>query len=298
MDTIESLARRHHRVLTTTELLRAGVSEAEIARERRLGRLVRLLRGAYAVPPLSESSEIVMARAAASRYPLAAVSCESALALHGCPVPFPVDVHMTGPLPRPDGTPSVVVHATRLPIAVTSVSAIPVTSPGLALLGAWADLHSVGDRRAIVCAALVHRTTTTQEVVELNPSARRTPAARELLRTCGYVDLGCESPLEIDYYLEVEIAYRLPPPTGRQISIELPGGRRRRVDVLYREARLIIEIDGAHHQIDEATRRRDESTDAILTTMGWRVRRFTRVDILGRPRWVAAQIRAELLAAA
>jgi hypothetical protein len=138
---------------------------------------------------------------------------------------------------------------------------------------------------------------TSAGVAALNPAGRRVPAAAELLASCDLVDLGCESNLEIDYYLGVELAHRLPTPTGRQQWISLRSGGRRRVDILYAEARLIIEIDGAHHRLDEATRRRDEAYDAALVAMGWTVRRFTRDDIRNRPAWVAAQVRAELLSA-
>lgn len=298
MDAIEALARQHRRVVETADLIAAGLGDHDITREHDFGRLIRLIRGAYAVAPLGEPIPLLMAVAANRRYPRGAVSCEFALAVHGCQIEMPADVHTLTPLPRPSGTEGVQVHGTRWPIPIAHVKGVRVVPPAMAVIGAWTDLHRLGDRRAVVCAALVSGITNTGEVSALAPGAKRVPGAGELLRTCEYVELGCESPLEIDYYVGIEIKHRLPPPTGRQQWIELPDGRRRRVDVLYREQRLIIEIDGAHHELDEATKRRDAAMDALLERMGWRVRRFTDRDIRERPAWVAAEIRAELLAAA
>lgn len=298
MDLIEHVARTNRRVVLTSDLLAVGVTEAEIARARRAGTLVRLIRGAYAVAPVTEPLGILAAVATARRYPRGAISCEFALAVHGCQIELPTTVHATTPLPAPDGTEGVSVHGTRWPLPITHVQGIRVVTGAMALIGAWTDLRLLGDRRAVVCAALLGSAATAAEVGLLDPAAKRVPGAVELLKTCAYVELGCESPLEIDYYVEIELAFRLPPPSGRQQWIDLPDGRRRRVDVLYRAQRLIVEIDGAHHQLDEATRRRDEANDAILTGMGWRVRRFTDRDLRDRPAWVAAQIRAELSAAA
>ena len=298
MELIEQLARANRRVVLTSDLLAVGVTEAEIARARRDGTLVRLIRGAYAVAPISEPLPILTAVAANRRYPRGAISCEFALAIHGCAIELPDAVHTTTPLPVPDGTDGVRVHGTRWPIPITHVDGVRAVSGAMALIGAWTDLRHLGDRRAVVCAALLANAATTAEVGALDPAAKRVPGAAELLKTCGYVDLGCESPLEIDYYVGIELTFHLPRPTGRQQWIELPDGRRRRVDVLYAGQRLIIEIDGGHHQLDEATRRRDQAMDAALERMGWRIRRFTRRDIAERPAWVAAEIRAELRSAA
>ncbi len=298
VDPVESLARAHHRVVLTAELMALGLGDHGISRERRSGRLVRLIRGAYAVAPLTEPIEILMARAATRRYRRAAVSCEFALALHGCDLTVPWVVHLLTPLPTPDGTPGVAIHSTRLPVPVVLIRGVPVVPAAFALAGAWTDLSSRRDRQAIVCAALVPDITSTTAVAATMPAARRVPGAGDLLLMCKLVDIGCESPLEMDYYCDIELAHGLPAPTGRQQWIELPDGRRRRVDVLYRASRLIVEIDGAHHWLDEATRRRDEAMDAVLAALGWRVRRFTDRDIRERPAWVAAEVRAELLAAA
>lgn len=296
MDAIESLARQRGRVVLTEELLAVGIDHRGIGREARLGRLVRLIRGAYAVTPFDDDVGILTARAAARRYRLAAVSCEFALALHGCDIPLPDAVHLTGPLPKPPGTPGVVVHASRGPVPITGARGVRVVTGPVAVLGAWSDLAGLGDRRAMVCAAMRAGVARTAHVRALDPGRRRVRGAAELIATCEYVDRGCESPPEIDYLVGVELAHRLPPAT-RQHWIDLPDGRRRRVDVAYLGARLIIEIDGAHHS-DERTSRRDAANDAALVAMGWTVLRFTGRDVMLRPAWVAAQVRAALLAAA
>lgn len=298
MDVIEELARASYRVVLTHELIDHGISTAEIRRLHRDGRLVRLVQGAYAAAPLREPIERLVLRALTRRHPGSAVSCEPALVVHGCPVPHPSRPHLVLPeAHEPISSAAVRTHCTRWPIPVTLVDGLPVVLPAVALIGAWSDLRELDDRRAIACAALTARTTTTADVVAQTPGRRRVPQATELLRTCELVDLGCESPPEIDYLLNVERRHALPS-AERQVWIELPDGRRRRVDALYRAQRLIVEIDGSHHWLDDATARADRTNDLILRALGFRVLRFTWRDVRDRPAWVAAAIRAELAAAA
>jgi hypothetical protein len=60
------------------------------------------------------------------------------------------------------------------------------------------------------------------------------------------------------------------------------------VDFVWRDARLIVEVDGYAYHRSPAAFERDRERDAILTTSGWRVLRFTHGQVTGRPAWVAS----------
>jgi hypothetical protein len=83
----------------------------------------------------------------------------------------------------------------------------------------------------------------------------------------------------------------LPPP---QVQVELSDASARllgRVDLYYREARLVLEYDGGYHRerMVEDNRRQN-----VLISGGYRVLRFTAADIHNRADVVVAQVRAAL----
>lgn len=65
------------------------------------------------------------------------------------------------------------------------------------------------------------------------------------------------------------------------------------LDLAYPELLLAIEYDGKEHRTQERAMR-DLVRQAHLTREGWDVLRFRAVDVLRRPQWVAARVRAEL----
>jgi very-short-patch-repair endonuclease len=60
------------------------------------------------------------------------------------------------------------------------------------------------------------------------------------------------------------------------------------VDFVWRDVRVVVEVDGYAFHRSPSAFERDRERDAILTTNGWRVLRFTHAQITGRPAWVAA----------
>lgn len=64
-----------------------------------------------------------------------------------------------------------------------------------------------------------------------------------------------------------------------------------RADLFYPEARLVIEFDGGNHRERLVS---DDRRQNLLTGAGFRVLRFTAVDIYQRPEVVAAQVRGVL----
>jgi very-short-patch-repair endonuclease len=62
------------------------------------------------------------------------------------------------------------------------------------------------------------------------------------------------------------------------------------VDFVWRDTKLIVEVDGYAHHRSPTAFERDRERDVILTVAGWRVMRFTHTQITRRPAWVAAAI--------
>ncbi len=72
------------------------------------------------------------------------------------------------------------------------------------------------------------------------------------------------------------------------------GGRTYKVDLAFVTERVAIEIQGwAFHQLPEQ-RRADDAKATELQLAGWLVIRLTWQDLVGRPDWVVAQVRAAL----
>lgn len=67
-----------------------------------------------------------------------------------------------------------------------------------------------------------------------------------------------------------------------------------RVDCLWREARLVVELDGGRYHDGLSSRDSDRGRDNRLMAAGWRVLRFTWDDITLRPQQTLAIIRAAL----
>ena len=64
------------------------------------------------------------------------------------------------------------------------------------------------------------------------------------------------------------------------------------VDFLWRDWRLIVEVDGYRHHGDRSAFERDRARDAHLQSLGFRVMRFTYRQVKDDPDSVLAAVRA------
>jgi very-short-patch-repair endonuclease len=69
------------------------------------------------------------------------------------------------------------------------------------------------------------------------------------------------------------------------------------IDVAFPDAKVAIEFDGWAYHSDVERFRADRSKGNALVRAGWRLLRFTWHDLVNRPQYVIAEIRAALLAA-
>jgi very-short-patch-repair endonuclease len=63
------------------------------------------------------------------------------------------------------------------------------------------------------------------------------------------------------------------------------------VDFVWRDRKLIVEVDGYEHHRSRRKFESDRERDVVLATKGWGVRRFTWRQMDERPGWVAAAVR-------
>jgi very-short-patch-repair endonuclease len=82
--------------------------------------------------------------------------------------------------------------------------------------------------------------------------------------------------------------HRLPAP---EVNARLHGYE---VDFLWRERRLVVEVDGGARHSTSTERERDTRKAANLIARGWTVLRLTWRQVVHEPAWAASRIRGTL----
>jgi hypothetical protein len=168
-----------------------------------------------------------------------------------------------------------------------SVGAPPRTSVEdtvLDLCGTGSAAQAIG----WVTGAVGARRTTAEHLRRTLDHRRRVKHRQLLAELLGDVAQGVESPLELRYLRDVELAHGLPR-GERQDRSELPFRR----DVVYRAFRLVVELDGRLGH-EGAGLFRDMRRDNRTALTGEMTLRYGSVDVLGRPCVVARQVEAAL----
>jgi hypothetical protein len=128
-------------------------------------------------------------------------------------------------------------------------------------------------------------------VADLAGMATRNPRLHRrglILSTLNDIAGGSEALSELDFLRLVVRAHGLPEPT-RQYEYRDSGGKRRRLDAVWEDAKIVVEIDGSFH-MDADQWRDDMERENELKLAGYLVLRFTSADVRTRPRYVAAVI--------
>jgi len=270
-----------HGLVTSAQLMEAGLSRHQIARRVELGWLQQRHRGVYLVGPLETPLSPAMAAVLAygdnallSHYPAAVVR-----GLRPQPLG---ELHVTllgsGGVRSRDG---IRAHRTRHlhPADATRHRGIPVTSPARTLLDLAATASATTLARA-TDEARIHRLVTDRslgEQFERYPAHRGT---RALARATETEPRLTRSEAE-RRLLELIRAARLPEPqTNARVD-------HYEVDLLWPHHHLIVEVDGyAFHSMRSALER-DRRRDAELIARGLRVARVTWRQITEEPESVA-----------
>jgi very-short-patch-repair endonuclease len=276
---IAETARAQHGVVTTRQLVKAGLTRAAISKRVAAGRLFRLHQGVYAVGHDALNWESRWMAAVLAYGDGAVLSHASAAALWGLlrPVDGPIDVSVMthGGRKRRQG---IRVHRCpslagaplptrglqrRQTSQVTKRHGIPVTTPA----------RTVCDLRRTLPPQLVRRAIRQAEFMGLSLAGIETDRTR--------------SDLEGDF-LRLCRHHRLPPP-----EVNVPFGRWT-VDFLWREKRLAVETDSYLTHRGSVAFEDDRARDLDLRRAGFAIHRFSERQLEAEPAAVAADVAAAL----
>jgi hypothetical protein len=272
---IAALAAAQHGVVSRSQLLVRGFTKESIARRVRAERLHPIHRGVYAVGHTVLTLE--------GRW-MAATLATGGVLSHGDAAAAwgfrPVGsgaIHVTVPGdPGRHARRGVKIHRSRTltPNDTAVHEGIPVTAPHRTL----ADLATILDGRP-----LEHAVNLAERLIDFE-QLRRTapPALRAVL--ASYTTALTRSELE-EAFLALCDDYGIPRP---ETNIQIEGIE---CDFVWRDARLVVEVDGYRFHRAPTVFRTDRERDVELTIRGWRVLRFTYAHVTDRPGWVAGKIR-------
>jgi very-short-patch-repair endonuclease len=193
--------------------------------------------------------------------------------------------------------PRIVIHRSALPAdEVDVVDGILVTSPHLTILDLAGGLRRRELERVLTEAEVRGLTDrlSLPELMERYPRRRGAAMLRELLdaTTPGGVTVN---DFEEDFVAFLD-AHRLPRP---RFNATLPiRGRLLKVDCMWSEQRLIVELDGRAVHGTKRAFESDRERDRILLAEGWRSARVTWRQLRDEPGAIAADLRELLRGAA
>jgi hypothetical protein len=273
------LAGRQFGVASRAQLLAAGLTAREIDRRLAAGRLHVMHRGVYAVGHQVLTVEGRWMAAALAGGPGAVLSHGTAAAIWELRRVGSGLVHVTVPGdPGRKRRRGIKIHRSITLTArhVTRHRGIPVTTVARTIIDLSRtltedDLERVvdlADQRGLVDFADLRpaHSASLQAVLEsYRPAPTRSALERGFLRLCD--SHGLPRP-EVNVFIE-----------------------RYLVDFVWRERRLIVEVDGYAYHRAPSRFESDREKDVVLGMAGWRVLRFTWRQVTERAAWVAAAVR-------
>lgn len=173
--------------------------------------------------------------------------------------------------------PGLRIHrSTTLGHDTTTLRGIPITSPLRTIL----DLASVLDGRPLEHALDLADQRRLVDFAELR--TRPIPRSLQAVLTL-YTPTVSRSELE-ERFLALCEDHGIPRP---EVNTRIEGGE---VDFAWRDARLIVEVDGYRYHRSPSAFEDDRQRDVTLCLAGWTVLRFTYAQVVRRRAWVAAAV--------
>jgi very-short-patch-repair endonuclease len=267
------------------QLLELGVGRRSIEYRLARGRLRLLHPGVYAVgheaipyPGRALAAVMFASSAAPGRRPNAVASNVTAAYLWG-PIdepPFPI--HVTGATRRARRR-GLVIHRAVLPAEdVDWVDGIPVTSVARTSLDLSATMSPRALRRLIKRAEFAKQVRIDElaAILARYPRRRGRRTLAELVARTGVTAGRTRSDLEDDF-VEFCAVRGLPlPETNVKLQIR---GKRIEVDCMWREQRVILELDGRDAHARELAFHDDRARDRALIASGWAPMRVTSAQL-------------------
>jgi very-short-patch-repair endonuclease len=281
---IAELAGLREGLVDADELAAAGLLPDAIARRVAAGGLRRVHHGIYQVGPIAGPRAREVGALLAVGEP-ALLSHHSAAALWGFRTSWPGDVHVTVPAGCRRRRPGIRAHRSH-DLDGTIHQRLPLTTPARTLLDLASNLRQDELDHAVE-QAQVMRLVTEDALARLLRERSGRRGARALSRALRLEPALMRSRAERRLRQLVRAA-GLPRP---QYNTRVCGHE---VDVLWRRARLVIEIDGFDYHSTRAAFERDRRRDAELMQAGFRVVRLTWRQICDEPEAVVARLAALL----
>jgi hypothetical protein len=252
---VAEIATSQHGIVTRAQLLNAGLTVDVVEYRLRIGRLIAVHRGVYAVGHLPPSPHACAMAAVLACGPNALLSHRSAGALYGL-IRHDGPVDITSPTNRSHA--GITLHRSQTTERTVHYG-IPTTTPARTLIDLADVLDPTRLTRAVNEARLRNLLTDTAliEAIEAAPGRR----TNGLLPTHAPTRSAFE-----DAFLRFIDRYDLPHP---EVNAHLHGYE---VDMLFRAQRLVVELDGRNHQ---HTFEADRERDAHLLAHGFATLRIT-----------------------
>lgn len=296
---IAAEASRHHGAFTRQQAIDAGATSASISRQVAKGQWERPIRSVYLMPGSPATWHRAVVVAVYGSGPDAVASHATAAHLWDL-TKRPKVVEVTAPnLWRPPRRH--VIHRSTDLIAkdMTEIDGIPATTVARCLVDVGIPWGEGVAGRCLDEAVRKGLTTDRAVASVLHRVARRGRNGVGPMRVVLSDRLGwssiTESQLESEF-LRIMQAAGIDLPVS-QVRIVKRGGRLiARVDFVYPEIRLVIELDGERYHSDRDTFRKDRRKQNDLTLEGYRVLRFTAWDVFAAPEYVVVSVVAALRA--
>lgn len=289
---LAELGAAQHGVVATWQLLVLGFSRREIHRRVASGRLHSIHRGVYAVghTKLTLRGRWMAAVLACGKD--AALSHRDAAALHNLLDAGVGLIHVTAPGRSHHRRVGVRVHNPRSlhPDDVTVIDGIPVTSVARTLLDV-AETEPLRRLERAYEAAERERTLEMRKVHELLVRSRGHRGARPLTTL---IERFTEPPPHTRSKLERRF-FRLCKQAGVPLPAVNVSVKGHEVDMLWREHKVIVELDSCGFHRTRAAFERDRRRDVELQLAGYRVLRFTWRRLAEEPEVLVEAIRTALL---
>jgi very-short-patch-repair endonuclease len=284
---LEALARRQHGVVSRRQLRELGLSDTMVARWLDAGRLHRLHRQVFAVGHTALSIDGRLHAALLYAGPEAVLSHTTAAWLWRLIDAEPKRVHLTA-LGRRSSLPGVRVHHSRQ-VAPFHCRGFRVTSVARTLLDlAWV-LPPRQIRRALAEAEFRKLLRPAEVLAETGSGRRGSRALKDALQT--YLpQLAQTLSLLEQRFLELCQRFEFPiPEVNRRAGLM-------RVDAIWPDRLLAVEVDGGDAHTSWAQINRDRDREIALRARGYRIVRYGWMQVTQRPEEVADDLRRLLSA--
>jgi very-short-patch-repair endonuclease len=294
---MDALARRQHGMVSRVQLHQLGMTESAIRHRRRAGRLFEVEEGVYRLSGALESPRRNAMAAVLGAGADALLSHTSAAALVGTPGFAIEPVTITVPRTRRRRSARRVEQSLALPAHHRRViDGIPCTSVARTIFDLCGDIDARRAERALDNVLARKWVTVPALWRVLDDLAVQGRAGVVLLRALlterGGRYVPPESELEARF-LDLIREHDLSVPT-RQVDLGNSDEWLGRVDFAWRQARLVVEVDGSAFHDGLVDRRADRARDARLTAEGWTVLRFRWADVVDSSAPLARKLRDHL----